>query len=348
MKRRLIGMLAFLSPLPAAQCEPAPRVDANPEPSRQETPVAPDDRFLGIGADSLHYLDFGGAGLPLVFTAGSRPAAAWSGFASRFTDRHRVLAVTDRGVGPSRAPRQWGSVERRGDDIIALLDALDISRAVLVANANPAPVLVYLAENYPDRLAGLVFLAPGSEVGMNPARMADDPSGAARMVARGFASMQGRDPDGALDEATEAGYTPRYLLETDATIAVPTLTFVNLEGTRGIDRVVVFIETAKELADSTGVIPENVMPDSIARAWLGRLAVDETLQAEVRTAWESSQAPAIRANEQAFFDAFEDLRAVRIDVPLLGGVPVVQGYEYASSPALIEPHIRQFLEDLSD
>jgi hypothetical protein len=42
----------------------------------------------------LHYLDFGGDGLPILLTAGSRSAETWAGFAPRFTNRHRVLAIT--------------------------------------------------------------------------------------------------------------------------------------------------------------------------------------------------------------------------------------------------------------
>ena len=300
-------------------------------------------RFLTIDADSLHYLDFGGSGLPVVFTAAPWPADIWSDFVPRFTDCFRPLAVTDRGMAPSSG--ETGDVAQRGADILALLDTLRIERAVLVAHTNPAAVLIYLAEHHPDRLAGLVFLAPASEVGADPSALQDDPSGAAQMVARGAASMQGGDPDAAVANAPDVFYQPLYLQEERPEITVPALTFVNQDGSRGIDGVVAFTQLAKESpADSTGAILESFMPDSIARTYLSRLATDPVLQAEVKASWDSLMAPLIRANEQAFFEAFADLRRVRIDAALWGGVPVVQGYEFQSAPDLIEEHLRSFLE----
>jgi hypothetical protein len=36
---------------------------------------------------------------------------------------------------------------------------------------------------------------------------------------------------------------------------------------------------------------------------------------------------------------------VRLDVPPMNGVPVVTGYEFSDAPELIEPHVRQFLDE---
>ena len=352
MKSNMTVALGLLHIVLVAGCKPTPQEQASVSGSAacdQRVQVAPGDstgvvsRFIALGEDSLNYLDFGGEGQTVVFTAGFWPAAVWADFAPRFTDCFRVLAVTDRGIAPSTG--ELGDVERRGDDILALLDSLQIDRAVLIGNSNPAAVLIYLAEHHPDRLAGLVFLASASDVWMDFAPQ-DDPSGAAQMIARGAASMQGRDPD-AIEESPSIFYLPLYRQEEPADIAVPALTFVNLDGSRGIDRVVAFTEMARSSVDSSGVIPKALIPDSVARTYLTRLATDPVLQAEVKAAYDSLWAPGVRENEQAFFDAFGDhLRKVRIDAPLWGGVPVVQGYEFQSAPELIEGHLRVFLEEV--
>jgi parallel beta-helix repeat protein len=295
-------------------------------------------KFVEVGGVHLHYLDFGGEGLPILFTAGSRSAESWAGFAPRFADRHRVLAITDRGIPPSEG--EASGYARRAGDILALLDTLGIERVVLVANSNPAQILIYLAEHHPQRLAGLVFLAPDSEVGLDSV---EDPSGAMYMVERGLLSVQGGDPDEAGNWDEEDLYLPNYLASDTATIAVPALTFVNLDGTRGLERSYYPLEVAALVASGALAIP-----DSTARTYFERLAADEAMQAEVRAAWDGTFVPVFHANEQAFFRAFGDhLRVVRLDVPPMNGVPVVTGYEYRDAPELIAPHVRRFLDEVN-
>jgi pimeloyl-ACP methyl ester carboxylesterase len=308
--------------------------------SSPDTPTsspAYESRFIDAGGVRLQYLEFGGEGLPILFTAGSRSAETWAGFAPRFTDRHRVLAITDRGVPPSEG--EESGFTRRAGDILALLDTLGIERAVLVANAYPARTLVHLAEHHPERLAGLVFLAPESQAGIETV---EDPSGAMLIIGRGFLSTQGRDPDTAGQWDEEDLYLPAYLEADTATIAIPALTFVNLEGTRGLERSYYPLEVAELVASGALAVP-----DSAARTYFERLATDEAMEAEVRAAWDGTFVPVFRANERAFFRAFGNhLRVVRLDVPLMNGVPVVTGYEYRDAPELIEPHIRRFLTDI--
>ena len=347
MKQGATAVLVLFGAVIAAACESTSQQAASAtEPCGGQAPASSTDgasaasRFISVGSDSLHYLDFGGEGLQVVLTAGTRPAAVWSDFAPRLTGCARVLAVTDRGFAPSSG--EFGSIESRANDILALLDSLGIERAVVIANSNPLSVLVHLGEHHADRLAGLVFLAPASEEGSDPTVLEGE---AARMMARANVSMQGGDPD-VVDEG---------LLETQRAMErwewpefeVPALTFVNLDGTRGLERVVAFTQLAQMLLDSTGVIPEARVPDSISRTYLTRLATDPVLQAEVEQAWDSLYAPVIVENLRAFLDAFgDDIRTVRIDAPMMGRASVVSGYEFRDAPELIEEHVRAFLDDV--
>jgi pimeloyl-ACP methyl ester carboxylesterase len=120
--------------------------------------------ILDLGELRLHYLDFGGEGLPVVFLH-SKPWDAWSydGFAQRFASEYRVLAPTLRGSGDSEGSP--ADVETDGEDILRFMDVLGIERAVLVGNSTPGLAMAYLAEYHSERIAGLVFLAPGLPLG---------------------------------------------------------------------------------------------------------------------------------------------------------------------------------------
>lgn len=299
--------------------------------------VAYDSAFVEVDGARLHYLDFGGDGLPLLLTAAPWPAGIWKGFAPRFTDHHRVLAITPRGAPPSEG--EEGGYVRSANDILAVLDALGIERAVLIGNNHPAQILIYIAEHHPERLAGLVFLSPASEAGFENV---DDPSRAMYMVERGARSIQGSDPDEAGTWEPEDFYRPKYFAADTATLAIPALTFVTLHGTRGMEHSYYPLEIAALVGAG-----DLAIPDSISQTYFEQLAVDEAMQAEVRAAWDSVFAPAMLANERAFIRAFGDyLRVIRLDVPPMNGVPVVTGYEFRDAPELIEPHVRRFLDGL--
>lgn len=332
MKRPINSGAITMTIWVAVSCLPLGRADA------QVAPMSPpESKFVHIDGAQLHYLDFGGEGVPILFTGGSRAADTWVEFAARFTDQHRVVALTDRGVPPSEG--EGGGYVRRAHDILAVLDSIGADRAVLVANSNPASILVYVAEHHPERVAGLVFLAPDSEAGFESVT---DPSRAMQMVERALLSTQGRDPDEAGQWEEEDLYRPRYLAADGPTISIPALTFVNRNGTRGLEHSYYPLQVAQMVAAGSLAVP-----DSLSRAYFERLATEPDLQREVRASWDSIFATAIIANEQAFFQAFgQHLRIVRLEVPEMGGAPVVTGYEYRDAPDLIEGEIRRFLAEV--
>ncbi len=292
----------------------------------------PEGRFVEIDGTALHYLDFGGQGLPVIFTGGSRAADTWKDLAPLFSDHHRVIAVTDRGVPPSGGER--GRVTTRGQDMLTLMDSLGFEKAVFVANSNPGVVLVYLGEEHPERVAGLVFLGNAPESDEIYHLHVDDPTDSMYMVERASLALQGEDPDDA-GQLDAYGYDPRYARTSEPTIGVPALTFVAAAGTRGMELVNVPVQLAQQLRDGPAI------PDSAAHAFFRRLAVDQELQGEVQAAWETLYAPAYLEAERSFYGAFDDsLEIVSIDVPL------ITGYEYLQSPQLIEPHVRRFLAEV--
>ena len=82
-------------------------------------------RFVSVEPGvQVAVLDWGGSGTPLVFLLGglSFNPHAFDGFVPRFTDRHRVYAITRRGHGDSSWPESGYDPGRRAEDVRAVLD----------------------------------------------------------------------------------------------------------------------------------------------------------------------------------------------------------------------------------
>jgi proline iminopeptidase len=297
-----------------------------------------ESRFVEIGGVRLHYLDFGGEGLPVLFVpSGDRTAYTYVDFAPRFSDRHRVLAITPRGTGESGGERPASFSTRdlatEAGDVLALLDSLGIERAVVLDRWTELPI--YLAEQHPDRLAGLVILR-GVPPEPDPFDLrARDEAGLLEMYDRAGAAELGRDPD-EVAPRREHWYEPRYL-RTGERIGVPTLIFMIEPETSRAE-----IEWEFRLLTDMVANDPAVVSDPVSRAFYERLTSDAALQAQVQSYYETVFAPAWSAAEAAFFRAFDNARIVRLE-----GENPRSYYQYRDAPDLIYPHIRRFLDELS-
>lgn len=291
--------------------------------------------FVDVGDVRLEYLDFGGDGLPVLFIpTQSQDARSWEDFAPRFTGQHRALALSPRGQGESEDTGHY-DIATNASDVIGFLDSLGIADAVMVGKGE---VMTYLAERHPERVAGLVYLVPFPPLrppagGWNQI----DPTGGWEMILRasGRGSLTARRRAVAEDE-----YQPAYWnVDGGPSIAIPALAFVTSdepsyrEGTQPPP--IAFAQAAAQ--------GEFTIEDSLAQAYFERLAVDEELQERVWAFHREVFIPTMQGQERAFRRAFGDhLRLVRLDRP------EVSGYEYIAEPELIEPHVRKFLDEVSD
>jgi pimeloyl-ACP methyl ester carboxylesterase len=120
-----------------------------------------------------------GEGAPVVLLHGLTATRRYVVMGSRALERsgHRVVAYDARGHGRSTPAPDPGAYtyDELGRDLEAVLDQLQIERAVLAGASMGAHTSLWLALRAPERIAGLVVITPGYEPESN-----DDPDRLAR------------------------------------------------------------------------------------------------------------------------------------------------------------------------
>jgi pimeloyl-ACP methyl ester carboxylesterase len=99
-----------------------------------------------------------GAGEPaLVFVHGwSCDRSYWRAQVDHFAAEHRVVALDLAGHGESSLERAAYTMESFGEDVQAVVEALDLRRVVLVGHSMGGPVIVEAARLMPDRVVAVV------------------------------------------------------------------------------------------------------------------------------------------------------------------------------------------------
>ena len=117
-------------------------------------------QFIEVEAGvKLEVVDWGGSGRPLVLLAGlGANAHLYDKFATRLTPSYHVYGITRRGFGASSVPADGYLADRLGDDVLAVVSALNITQPVLVGSSMAGQELSSIGSRYPDKVAGLVYL----------------------------------------------------------------------------------------------------------------------------------------------------------------------------------------------
>jgi non-heme chloroperoxidase len=107
----------------------------------------------------LEVLDWGGSGRPIILLAGGgNTAHVFDDFAPKLTAHHHVYGITRRGFGASGYSATDHPADRLGDDVVAVIDALNLTRPILVGHSIAGVELSSVANRHPNRVAGLVYL----------------------------------------------------------------------------------------------------------------------------------------------------------------------------------------------
>jgi pimeloyl-ACP methyl ester carboxylesterase len=121
---------------------------------------------------TIEYMDFGGAGTPIINIQGAhnffdKSSQAphieemnqnWIDFCHSFSDEYHVFAPLNRGFGRTdKAPKNW-NVQTQVEDLISWMDFMKIEKAFFFGKGPAAQNMIYLAENYPQRVLGIVMV----------------------------------------------------------------------------------------------------------------------------------------------------------------------------------------------
>jgi len=148
-----------------------------------------------VGAMRFHYLDWGGAGHPLLFLhGGGLNAHTWDVVALMLRHRYRCIALDQRGHGDSEwSPAIDYGVETQLRDVEGFIDLLKLENPVLVGQSMGGLNSMAYAVRHCDRMKGLVVVDVGPEI---------NPSGAERI--REFSSTPELDsPEAFLERAVK-------------------------------------------------------------------------------------------------------------------------------------------------
>lgn len=149
-----------------------------------------------------------GQGVPVVLLHGLTATRRYVVMGSRSLERsgHRVIAYDARGHGrssPAADPSAYGYEDLTGD-LEAVLDDLDVDRAVLAGASMGAHTALAYALRAPERVGGLVVITPAYEDGA-----ADDPVRLAHWDALAAGLRQG-GIDGFVEAYGEPTRDPRW------------------------------------------------------------------------------------------------------------------------------------------
>ena len=99
-------------------------------------------------------------GIPTVLLPGLADSWwSWSRVMPGLAAAGPVMAVDPRGHGSSERPECCYTVEDVAGDVIALLETLDVARAVFIGHSGSCFAARHIALSHPDRVAGLGLIA---------------------------------------------------------------------------------------------------------------------------------------------------------------------------------------------
>ncbi len=129
---------------------------------RAQAAVPPDGQFLDIGAQRVHYVDFG-HGPAIVFVHGL--CGQLRNFAylplAALSRTHRIVLVDRPGSGYStRSAQSDGDLGAQADAIAGLIDALGLGRPLVVGHSLGGAISLALALDHPQRVGALALIAP--------------------------------------------------------------------------------------------------------------------------------------------------------------------------------------------
>ena len=122
----------------------------------------PQGRMVEVAGSRMHVVELGRGGVPIVMLHGaSSNLEVMRPLAERLSQHHRVILVDRPGHGWSRREKFSDSTPQPQARMISqALDKLGVGPAIIVAHSWSGALALRIALDHPERVAGLVMLAP--------------------------------------------------------------------------------------------------------------------------------------------------------------------------------------------
>jgi pimeloyl-ACP methyl ester carboxylesterase len=116
-----------------------------------------------VGDLRVRYLDWGGAGPPVVALHGLASSGHWYDLvAPHLRDRYRVIAPDQRGHGKTTQSASGGyDWQTLASDVVGLMDRLGLNQAAVLGHSWGGHVASNVAARFPDRVRALVMIDGG-------------------------------------------------------------------------------------------------------------------------------------------------------------------------------------------
>jgi pimeloyl-ACP methyl ester carboxylesterase len=143
--------------------------------------MGPADGFVETGDARLHYVDWGGDGLPLVLAhATGFHARLWDPYAESLRARFRIIAYDQAGHGDSSVPSHGMDWSRLAEDLHALIRTLQIEGCYAAGHSSGGAAVAVCAASHPGSIRRAALIDPvlrdggaGHRIGDVPNPMAD-------------------------------------------------------------------------------------------------------------------------------------------------------------------------------
>ena len=124
-----------------------------------------EDEFIIAGEMTLHYVQWGTKGMPVVCVHGlTANAFCFQALADELAPDHRVFAYDLRGRGDSDKPESGYTLSIHADDLAEIIDALELDRPIVIGHSLGAMIGLHFAARYPEKLSKLILMDGGGQL----------------------------------------------------------------------------------------------------------------------------------------------------------------------------------------
>ena len=182
------------------------------------------------GLNTYYRQDGTGSRIFFLFNGAGCTTETWGEMAEWLAGLGRVVRFDARGAGQTELPEEPYTLETLAEDAIALMDHLEIEKAILIGHAFGGRVAQIVTRDYPERASALILCGTGGlyppKIGQPPADTSREEAWLYRFCSSGFREEQPERAQLLLDEVF-AMHPPREAgeLRAKAIGATPTVTY---------------------------------------------------------------------------------------------------------------------------